>query len=1067
MLLSVCLTFPLALSFAQGATTTEPRLMRNPAIHGDTLVFSYAGDLWVSKTEAGSLARRLTSHPGTETRPKISPDGKWVAFTGSYDAPDQTYLVSIEGGEPKRLTFGPWSRVLGWTPDGRVAYSSPEGNFTSRQARLWYVDVNGGLPTRTPIAEITEGSFLNGGKTLVYTRSSMFGANWRRYRGGAPGRISFYDFATNDYRELPAERAQTVFPMIVGRSLMYVSDKNQATLNLYRYDLDSKRETQLTKYADADIRWPNTDGKSIVWERDGYLDVYDIATGKVMRQTPRIPSEMLPTRPVLRELGAQIGSVSLSPTGTRMVAEARGEIFSLPVKSGDTRNMTRTSGVRERLPRWSPDGQAIAYLSDASGNWEVYTQPHLGGDATQLTQAKGAMTFTNLKWSPNGQMLELRTASNDVYVLDLPTRRLSHVRKVYNASMPSDWSPDSRWIALIDQGENRLGAVHFYEVATGKLTKVTEGYYGDSALAFDRNGKYLYLRSARTFRPGMGRFEYSLKAENPDRLYMIPLAADTPNPLRIPFEEEPTGAASPSQPDASRQVRVDLVGMDSRVLPLPMPNADYGLIFGSTDGVIYLVPAANNQGYTVARFDVGRRESQTIYTGPLAALSFNPTRTQMTVQSDGAINVFDVKPGAIPTRVVTSGVQAVIDPREEWRQIFWDAWRFQRDTFYDKNMLGLDWPAIGRRYEAYLPHLGSRSDLTYVIGLMMGELGTSHAYVSGGDTGPTPASVAHGYLGADYEAVGDRIRFAKVYQGESYDEAQRGPLTEPGYRVEAGEYLLEIDGQPVSAKINPHVLLLGKVDRYVTLTVNRQPSMEGARRVRVRTIGSETALRYAEWKAATRRYVAEKSGGRIGFMHVPSVLHEGAAEFIAGFYSQRDKEALIVDERWNVGGYFIQEILVEMLNRKAMLRAQERNTPDWPGISAVEGPKAMLINEYAGSGGDSFAWTFKRAGAGKLIGRRTVGALVGLQSGWPLIDGGTVNSPEMGIYDPKTGLLAAENVGAEPDIDVDMRPDLVAKGQDPQLDAAIKHLLGELAKLPPRTPRKDVPKVAPPGRAGS
>ncbi|MGV3619143.1 MAG: S41 family peptidase [Fimbriimonas sp.] len=1036
--------------------TTEPRLLRTPAIHGDTLVFSYAGDLWVS--EAGGAARRLTSHPGLEIRPKISSDGRWVAFDGAYDGMRETYLLPIEGGEPRRLTYGTGGQTLGWTSDGKIALASSQGNFTSRQSRLWFVDPKGGLPIRTPIAEISAAAFPADGKSIVYTR--RFPSNWRRYRGGTAAPLSVYDFAANAYRELPAGRGQNLFPMVVGRAVYYVSDKNQATMNLYRCDLDGGKDTQLTRFTDADIRSPYTDGKTIVWERDGRLETLEIATGKIARPSLKIPSELLLTRPSVRYLGDAMSTVTLSPNGSRVAIEARGELFTVPVKAGDTRNLTRTSGVRELAPRWSPDGANLGYLSDVSGNYEVYTQPTSGGEPTRLTNANGTIAFRSLEWSPDGKWLELRTIANDLYLLNAATKELTLVTRLASRSLPTDWSPDSKWLALINNGANRQGALHLYEVATKRLTKVTDGLFSDNTMAFDRNGRYLYLRSSRNFAPGFGRFEYSFRADNTERLYLIPLEANARNPLRTPVEDEPAPAPATG--------RVDLAGMGERLIPLPIPAGNYFSLLGVKDGVLFVSTTAGSPTVTVNRFDLNSRRTETIYTGLSANLSFNADRTKMAIVSGRTIRVADVRPGAgdAGTVVDTSDIKATIDPRAEWRQIFWDAWRFQRDTFYDPKMRGLDWPAIGRQYEAYLPYVAHREDLNTVISGMINELGTSHAYVSGGDMGPGTSGMSMGYLGADYEVVEDAIRFAKVYQGDGFDEFTRGPLAEPGYRVETGEYLLAINGQPVNAKAHPNTHLVGEADRYVTLTVNSTPSLTGARQVRVRTVSNESAIRYADWVESTRRYVERASGGRIGYMHLPNVLHDGAAAFMRGFYGQTDKEAVIVDERWNAGGYFIQQLIVEMLTRKPLLALQERNAPDSFSVRAIEGPKAMLINEYAGSGGDSFPWTFRAGGAGKLIGRRTMGALVGLNTGLTLVDGGTVDSPEVGIYDPKTGELAAENFGVEPDIDVDMRPDLVAKGQDPQVDAAIKHLLEELRKTPKREPRKDLPRIPPGGRIG-
>ena len=1054
---------------ASSQITTEPRLMRTPAIHDDTMVFSYAGDLWVAKVGAESAARRLTSHPGVEIRPKISRDGKWVAFTGAYDGSNAIYLIPMEGGNPRRLTYEATSpNPLGWTADGKIAYASSAGNFVD-QRRLWFVDTNGNLPVRTPIAEVSEASFFADGRTMAYTRGNHIDFNWRLYRGGKHGRISLYDFVTNTFSELPGQREQNFFPMAVGRSVFYISDKKLGTLNLYRYDINTKQETQLTRYTDMNIRWTNTDGKSIIWERDGYLEVYDIASGKVARQSPRILVDKLQTRPSLRQFGDNISATSISPSGTRVAVEARGEIFSVPIKPGDTRNMTRTSGVRERVPAWSPDGNSIAYISDASGESEVYIQPQLGGDSIRLTQANGTMTFTSLRWSPDSKLLELRTHSSDLYVLDVTTRQLTHVVKTRFSDAPSDWSPDSRWLAFIDYSQNRFGSVHLYEVATRRLEKVTDGYYSDNAITFDLNGKYLYLNSSRTFRPGFGRFEYSLRVDNTERIYVIPLSKDTTNPLRAANNEEPEAKSSAvNAPSGSTgNINIDFQGLASRIIPLPMPAGIYPTIVGANGGVIYVSRDPATSHLTVGRFDLGKREPQTIYSGSISSLSFNPARTQMAVIQGGQLNVLDVKVGSTPERVDTGGIQAIIAPRQEWRQIFREAWRYARDTFYDPNMRGLNWTEVGRRYEGYLSSVSHRSDLNYVISLMLLELGTSHTVIQGGDFGPGSSPISTGQLGADYEAVGDRVRFAKIYYGEGFEDTRRGPLGEPGYRVEEGEYLLEIDGQPVTVHSHPDTLLIGKADRFVKLTVNNKPSLEGARHVRVKTLTSETRLRYVEWTVANRKYVEKMSEGRIGYIHLPNALHEGAAEFIRGFYSQIGKEAIIIDDRWNAGGFLIQQLLLDTLARRVNLGLQYRNEADETVMPVFEGPKAMLINEYAGSAGDALAWTFRDLKLGPLIGRRTAGAGIGLKDGLTFVDGGVVAVPAVGIYDRRNHQLAYENIGVEPDIEVDRRPDLVAQGEDPQLDAAVKYLMEQLQKIKPREPRKEIPQVAPAGRVGS
>jgi tricorn protease len=1055
-----------AFSGGQDASTVEPRLMRFPAIKGDTVVFTYAGDLWVAKT-SGGLARRLTSSPGLETRARISPDGQSVAFTGQYEGNTDVFVMPIEGGEPKRLTYEPETdNVIGWTPDGKIAYVSSAGSFTNRQQRLWYVSPSGGLPIRTPISEAAEGSFFPGGDQIAYNRTNSYNFNWRRYRGGTQGRISLYNFRTNGYSELAQGREQSYFPMVAKNGVYFISDRNQGTLNLYRYDLATKKTSQLTNYTDEDIKFPSTDGESIVFERDGYLYTYALDGGAIKRLAPRIASENLSARPYLRSLATQITSFSISPSGARVAVEARGELFSVP-KQGDTRNFTNTSGARERFPQWSPDGRTIAYVSDATGNYEVYTQPQLGGTPTQLTSNSG-LAISGIGFSPDSKKLWITTEANELWLLEIDSRKLTKLLKSDFGFGSQEFSPDSRYIALSNAGPNLLGALTIIDTTNGQIHKVNEGRYSDGAVSWDLSGKYLYFTSARTFNPSFGQFEYSLKVTDAERIYVIPLTKDLGNPLTVPNEEEPEQVApaatrpappSPTSP-GSPQVRIDWDGLSDRAIPLPMGAGNYGSLVGTGNGVFY------TSGGGLFRFDLQSRDSVPFATGFIGAFDFNPTRTKVAyLMPGGMLGIVDVRPGLTPGtgRIDSTGIQAVINPRDEWRQIFWEAWRFTRDNYYDPNFRGLNWRQVGEHYADYLKFVNHRSDLNYVLGLMIGELGTGHSYVSGGDMGPGPTPIPVGNLGADFEVSQGKIRFKKIYRGENFDESRRGPLGEPGVNVNEGDYLLAIDGKPLDATIHPDSLLMDKIGKYVTLTVNSAPTLEGARKVRVRPISSEGNLRYISWAEDNRRYVEKASNGRIGYLHIPNTATEGAVELIRGFYAQTDKDAVVIDERWNGGG-FIQPWFVDTFARRSRAGIQQRNAGDVFDAVAIEGPKALLINGYAGSGGDFFPWMFRQAKLGPLIGTRTWGGLVGISGGAPLVDGGSVTAPEFAIYDRATGEIIAENTGVAPDIEVDLRPDQVALGKDPQLDAAIKYLQEELTKLPPKKKRATIPPVSKEGR---
>jgi tricorn protease len=1050
-----------ALIVAAAAQTAPPademRLMRCPAVHGDNIVFTYASDLWIADRRGGH-ARRLTTHPGDETRPRISPDGTMVAFTASYDGNTDVYVIPIEGGTPRRLTFEPnASMTIGWTPDGRITYASSAGNFTNRHPRLWIVDPKGGLPQETPLLEVADGTFFSDGKRFAYNRQSSHAMNWRRYRGGRQGKISLYDFERNTYSELPSKRENSWFPMAIGESVYYVSDRNQGTVNLYRYDLATKRDAQLTKFDDHDIKWPSTDGKTIVFERDGYLYSFDVASGKQEKLTFLVRSDYLSARPGLQSVGNQISDFSLSPTGVRLAAVARGDLFSVPARGAESRNMTKTSGAREQLPRWSPDGARIAYISDVTGEQQIYVQPQLGGEPKRLTNRRDGQ-IVNMKWSPDGKMLSYATRANELFIVDAETGRETRVVQTnIGAANDYDWSPDSKWIAYVNQARNGFSSVYLYEVATGKATQVTEDFYDENNPTFDLTGKYLYFSSARTFSPRSGRYELSLNIQDADRVYVVPLARDTPNPLFPSPEEEPEqGAAKEGAAPTKGDVKIDLDNFGARAIVLPMPASSVPALIGASDGVFYF------SGGTLHKFDLKSRESQAILTGGASSIAFNPNRTKLAYRSGPTVGVVDARPGQSvgSGRVDTSGIDAWVDPQAEWKQIYWEAWRHQRDNFYDPKFTGLDWNRVGKHYERYLPFITHRSDLTYVIGLMIGELGTSHAYVSGPGTGSTAPSVS--MLGADYEVVGNNVRFKRVFKGLAYDDSRRGPLGEAGVNVNDGDYLLEIDGSRVDARTHPNSLLLNKSNRIVTITVNDRPTLEGARRFRVRPVSNETDLRHTTWVDENRRKVEQMSGGRIGYIHYPSTATDGQIEFIRGYFAQTDKDAVILDGRFNSGG-FIQPMVVPTLARQPQAMIMWRNRLlESPELVGIAGPKVMLINSYAGSGGDFTPWMFKNAGLGKLIGTRTLGGLVGIRGYIVHMDGGQTSAPEFAFYDPQTGQWIAENTGVEPDIEVDARPDLLAQGRDPQLERGVQELMAELAKQKPRNvQRGPLPHIPP------
>jgi tricorn protease len=1053
--------------------TIEPRLLRQPDIHGNTVVFVYGGDLWAANTEGGAVARKIASNVGLRrsaalsplTRPHISPDGKWVAFSGAYDGSFNIYVVSIDGGEPRRVTYSNTEeQVFDWTPDGKIAYLTTEGMPTlGRQQQLKIVDPAGGLPQDTPVKEAGAGSFYAGGRKIVYTRANSYNFNWRRYRGGTQGRISIYDMDTNEYSELPAKRDQNYFPMLIDDSIFYVSDKANGSLNLFRNT--KGKDTQLTKIDDSDIRWPASDGKTIVWEREGVLYHYNPATKSETKLTIKIPSENLATRPALKSLTPLVSGYDISPSGARVVVDARGEVFSVPSKSGETRNLTNSSGSRERQVSWSPDGRWITYMSDKSGEWELYSQPQQGGAEKALTNNIG-FSIEGYAWFPNSKKIILNSAEPAFYILDVETKKVTKVDSFPNGGGSYSISEDGKYIAYTKARGNGWRQILAYEVETAKITPITEGYYDDGEVAFDQTGKYLYFSSSRVFNPTFGRNEFSLKVDETERLYAVALRSDTPSPFLDKNDEEPDpDAPKPSAPTGGpddKGTRIDFDGIERRVMVLPMGVSSYAGLIGASNSFFYI-----NNG-TLFSYRMGAKAPTPMYEGFFSGV-FNPSRSKIAVyQFGGNIQVLDVSPGMNPNspgRIDMGNVEAVIDPRQEWAQIVRDAWRYERDSFYDANMAGTNWKAIGEKYVGLVKHATHRSDVNYILGMMIGELGTGHAYVQGqGDVGAAPfARVTVGTLCADYEVKNGGVVFKKILRGFNDKESVQTPLGLPGIDVKEGDYLVAIDGKPVDATVDPGKHLLGKVGKLVTLMVNSKPGMDGARKVRVRPIGSDASVRYEEFIEGNRKMVEKLSGGRIGYMHIQNTAAEGSSDFVRGFYSQSDKDAMIVDERWNGGGY-IQPWYVDTLSRTNKAMIQPRNGAHQPESAYINGPVAMLINGYAGSGGDFFPYMFRQAKRGQLIGKRTWGGLVGISGGYTLVDGGNLTAPSFSIYNPDTEEIIAENTGVDPDIDVDARPDLIAKGLDPQLEAAVKHLMEQLAKSPKKKPFTGTPKVGKNGK---
>ena len=1099
ILACVVATPPKAPAQATSASEQVPegptRLLRFADISKDRVVFAYAGDLWIASREGGS-ARRLTSHVGDELYPKFSPDGKWIAFTGEYDGNPDVYVISAEGGEPKRLTFHPSNDiVLGWTPDGKNIlfrsdrFSAPPSRYT----KLFLVSPEGGTakPLQVPRASLT--TFSPDGTKIAYLETSQEFRTWKRYRGGWSLPIAIYDLKKNSYEELPKSTGMDLFPMWHGNAIYFISDR-EGVMNLYSYDLGSKQTKKLTDYKEYDIKWPSLGPDGIVYENGGLLNEYNLASGKTRNLPVVVRAEDIETRQEFKNVASSIGSYSLSPSAARALVEARGNIFTIPAEHGSIRTLTTNhSGIHELSPAWSPDGKWIAYLSDKTGEYELYTRPQMGGEEARITTDGGVYRYGPV-WSPDSKKLLYWNKVHQLWFISLDDKRPVLVDKSdYGDIADGSWSPDSLWVTYSKPHRRGSSDVFLYSLGTKKITKVSADFYSDNNPVFDDNGKYLYFISTRYFYPSVGQLDQRFNYYSTDGVFAVTLKADEASPFKPQSDEEKAADerkdekkddkkaadAKPGdkKPDEQKDekkdeknaepvkpIQIDLHGISTRITPVPISAGILNGLAARKDKFFYIAtPQEARQFGTndhspkniLHVYEVIKREDKMLLEG-IDGYDLDKEGKKVIYKAGPVYGIVEAVPGKAKVgegKLNLSELQVKIEPRAEWREVFHEAWRVERDFYWDPNMTGHNWKKIGERYEALLPWVAHRSDLNYIIGEMIAELSTSHTYVGGGDQ-PAKPHVSVGMLGADFEPDGGYFRITKIYPGENWNDATRSPLTEPGLKVKAGDYLIAVDGQETHSNQDIYAYFQDLAGKLVTLKINSKSAPEGAWEITVKPTTGENGVRYLDWTDANRRKVEEATGGRIGYMHVPDTSFPGIIAFDKQFTAQLDKDGIIVDERYNSGGQ-IPDFYTEKLKREllAALAPREGKDVPWPPV-AIYGPKVMIVNELAGSGGDAFPWFFHRQKIGPIVGTRTWGGLVGISRGIPLHDGGNVTAPEFAFWSTDNGgEWIVENHGVDPDYVVPQRPDFVVAGHDPQLEKAIelaKEALENYKGLPPR-----------------
>ena len=1064
----------------------QTKLLRFPDIYGDRVVFTYGGDLW-SAAAAGGTAFRLTAHPGVETYAKFSPDGKWIAFTGQYDGDEQVYVMPSGGGEPKQLTFYPsrgplaprWgfdNQVFGWTKDNKIYFRSLRDSWTLGVAQLFTVSPEGGPAEPLPMPEAGSGDFSPDGTKMVYSPRSRDFRPEKRYSGGQANTLFIYDLKSNDAKKISDNPRANRDAMWIGDTIYFNSDKD-GKFNLYGYNTKDGKITQVTNFRDWDVRWSSSDNQSrIIYERNGELEIFDINSKKSNKLNINVPDDGQNKRSRQVSVANLINFYSLSPKGERVLFGARGDIFSAPVEKGGTRNLTRSSEAHDKFPTWSPDGRDIAFISDKSGEEEIWIVPQDGSKPPeQISTGSKAQRYPP-QWSSDGKKILFGDNDGRVYVLTVADKKLRMIADARNGLiLDYEFSPKANFVAFSMQSPNGQSAVHIWSEAENKIYRVTPLMFNSYNPTWDPGGNYLYFLSDREYAPQISRSEFNYATNRMTQIYSLPLGKGVKHPF--PYESDEvtladektaetpaaTPAASPT-PEAKPREKpetVDFDGIEDRAVKVPLPADNYAGISVNKGNLIYLITppfyyGRSAESQSSLRIFSFKDRKETMLQQPANGFAMSSDGSKIIVSANRTYSVLDANPAGDKSKktVSTAGLVTEINPVEEWNQIFNEAWRRYRDWFYVENMHGFNWEKIREDYKKWLPFVAHRSDLNYVISEMSSELTVQHAYIDGGDFN-LPPRVQVALSGARFEVdkSSNRYRISKIFEGQNEEDIYRSPLTEVGSRAKVGDYILAIDGENVSTDKDIYWYLRGRADTTVTLTVNDSPSEKGARKVTFRPITSESNLVYLNWVLGNQRRVDRMSNGRVGYLHIPDMGANGIREFIKWYYGQLDKEGLVVDVRANGGGN-VSRMLIERLRRKVLGIRFSRGSVDaltYPDGVFI-GPMAAILNENSASDGDIFPYMFREAGLGPLIGKRSWGGVVGITNRGTLIDGGVVNVPEFALLNTK-GEYIIEGYGVDPDIEVENDPKSVIAGRDPQLERAVEEVMKKLTK-PVKLPKR-------------
>jgi tricorn protease len=1061
----------------------EARLLRFPAIYDNQIVFTYAGDLY-SVSADGGIARKLTNHSGYEMFARFSPDGKTLAFTGQYDGNTEVFTMNSQGGIPKRITYtatlgrddlsdrmGPNNIVFGWKHDNKnIAFRSRKKSFNDFNGSLYTVNIDGSLPEELPVPRGGFCSYSPDDQKMAYNRIFREFRTWKRYRGGMADDIWIFDFKTNKTENITNNPAHDIIPMWIGNKIYFISDRDEnKRMNLYVYDIPSKQTDKLTDFKDFDIKFPSPGNKAIVYENGGYIYKMDLKSEKSEKVKIIIAEDFLGSRSVLKDVSKSVSNFEISPDGKRALFGAHGDVFTVPEKYGETRNLTQSSGIHERNSKWSADGKWISYISDKTGEDEIFVQIQDGSQPAMQVTAGGETYKYQPYWSPDSKKLLWADRKQRLQYVDISSKEITKVdADTVFEIQDYAWSPDSKWVVYSKNADNRFQQIFLYSLGQKKSYSVTEDWYNAFNCTFSADGKYLFFVSSRDFNPDFSNIESNISYSDMSNIYFVSLSKETPslfNPKSDEVELTKTEVKTEKNdkkkesviPVKASDLQIDIDGITGRIGKLPLPASNYSGLNAVENKLYYQRRGQNDEKSALCLYDFDKREEKNL--GFVDGYELSANKKKMLVVQNGTYGIIDLPSSdiKISDKIDLSGLQMQINKQEEWRQIYYESWRQMRDFLYTPNMHGVDWKAQGDKYAELVKYVNHRNDLTFIIGELIGELNIGHSYVGGGER-PQPERIKTGLLGAEIskDKASGYFKIDKILKGQNWNGLVKSPLTEIGVNANEGDFILAVDGLPVKNMNNIYEALVNKDGKQVKLVLNSSPSEQGKREVIVIPIDDESHLYYLKWVNENIEKVNKATNGRVGYVHIPNMGVEGLNEFVKYYFPQLNKEALVIDVRGNGGG-FVSPIIIERLRRVASQITYARNSK--PGIDpdgTMYGPLVMLCDEFSASDGDIVTYRFKFYKLGTVVGKRTWGGVVGIRGTLPFVDGGILSKPEFSRYDLEGKEWIIEGVGVEPDIVIDNEPYLEFTGTDQQLNKAIEVILEDL-----KTKGKKIPDPPP------